>query len=79
MIKFYLAGNILSSYIIDLLPNYFYTSAMTNTDKPEKKQTGVRLSADLFKRLKYLSVDLERPLTDLFEEAVKDLLAKHQR
>jgi predicted DNA-binding protein len=52
---------------------------MTNTDKPEKKQTGVRLNADLLKRLKYLSVDLERPLTDLFEEAVEDLLTKHQR
>jgi predicted DNA-binding protein len=51
---------------------------MTTTDKPVKKQTGVRLDPDLMKRLKYLSVDLERPLTDLFKEAVEDLLQKYQ-
>jgi len=52
---------------------------MTTIEKPIKKQTGVRLDPELMKRLKYLSVDLERPLTDLFKEAVEDLLVKHQK
>jgi hypothetical protein len=43
-----------------------------------KKQTGVRLDADLMKELKYLSVDLERSLTDILDEAVRDILKKYQ-
>lgn len=48
-------------------------------EKSTKKQTGVRLSAEQIKRLKYLAVDLERPLTDLYAEAVEDLLQKYEK
>lgn len=51
---------------------------MTTTEKTAKKQTGVRLNPELIKRLKYLSVDLDRSLTDLFKEAVEDLLEKYK-
>lgn len=51
---------------------------METSKNPTKKQTGVRLNMELIKQLKYLSVDLDRPLTDLFDEAVKDLLQKYK-
>lgn len=52
---------------------------MTTTEKPTKKQTGVRLDPELMKRLKHLSVDLDISLTDLFKEAIEDLLAKRSK
>ena len=51
---------------------------MINSEKQIKKQTGVRLDSSLIKELKYLSIDRECSLTELFEEAVKDLLEKHR-
>lgn len=43
-----------------------------------KKQTGVRLDPAKLKKMKFLAVELERPLTSLFEEAVDDLLMKYK-
>lgn len=37
-----------------------------------------RIDAAMVKRLKFLSVELEKPLNDLFEEAIEDLLKKYQ-
>jgi uncharacterized protein (DUF4415 family) len=51
---------------------------MKSTNEPTKKQTGVRLDTDLIKSLKYLSVDLDRSLTDILDEAVRDILKKYQ-
>jgi predicted DNA-binding protein len=47
--------------------------------KIEKKQSGVRLNADVLKRLKHLSIDLERPFNALMEEAAEDLLKKYAK
>jgi predicted DNA-binding protein len=47
--------------------------------KIERKQSGVRLSNDLLKRLKHLSIDLERPFNTLIEEAAEDLLKKYSK
>jgi len=35
------------------------------------------MDANVIKQLKYLSVDLDRSLTDLLLEAIRDLLKKH--
>lgn len=43
----------------------------------ERVQTGIRLQPDLLKALKHLSVDLNRPLNVLVEEAIEDLLTKY--
>ena len=45
----------------------------------EKKMFATRIDADLFKKLKHLSVDAVTSIADLLEEAVKDLLKKHEK
>jgi len=45
----------------------------------ERKQSGVRLSTELLKRLRHLSIDLERPFNALMEEAAEDLLKKYAK
>lgn len=47
--------------------------------KSIRKQTGVRLDAELIKTLKHLAVDTGRSFTSLVEEAVQDLLKKHKK
>ncbi len=69
----------LSSYFVDMLPIKFYTSLMETPKDSIKKQTGVRLDANLIKNLKHLSVDLDRSLTDILDEAVRDILKKYQK
>jgi predicted DNA-binding protein len=51
---------------------------METTLKPKKKQTGIRLTPELIRELKYLSADTEKSLSALVEEAVQDLLKKYQ-
>jgi predicted DNA-binding protein len=51
---------------------------MTTQEKTVKKQTGVRLSPELIKQLKYLALDQDRSLTDIFEEAAKDIILKYK-
>ena len=36
------------------------------------------IESELIRRLKYLSADTERKLNDLLEEAIQDLLKKHE-
>jgi len=38
-----------------------------------------RIDADLLKKLKNLSVDADTSIANLLEEAVKDLLKKHEK
>jgi len=45
----------------------------------EKKIFASRIDADLFKKLKHLSVDADSSLEYLLEEAVKDLLTKYEK
>lgn len=37
------------------------------------------IEIELIKRLKYLHADTGRPLNDLLEEAIKDLLKKYEK
>ena len=44
----------------------------------EKKQVSFRIEPAMIKKLKFLAVELDRSLTDLFLEAIHDLLEKHK-
>ena len=45
----------------------------------DKKPVTFRIDPNLIKRLKYLALDHDKTLTDLFLEAIKDLLKKHEK
>ena len=44
----------------------------------EKKQVSFRIEPATIKKLKFLAVELDRSLTDLFLEAIDDLLEKYK-
>jgi predicted transcriptional regulator len=44
----------------------------------EKKQVSFRIEPAIIKNLKFLAVELDRSLTDLFMEAIHDLLEKYK-
>lgn len=43
----------------------------------EKKQVTFRIDPAIIKKLKFLAVEQDRSLTDLFLEAIQDLLKKY--
>jgi len=45
----------------------------------EKKQVSFRLERETIKKLKFLAVDQERSLTELYVEAIQDLLKKYKK
>ncbi len=44
-----------------------------------RKNITSSLETELVKDLKHLAVDTERPLNDLLEEAIQDLLKKYEK
>lgn len=44
-----------------------------------RKNLSTRIENDLQKEIKKLAIDLEKPLNDLLEEAIQDLLKKYDR
>ena len=44
-----------------------------------RKSLSTRIENDLQKEIKKLAIDLEKPLNDLLEEAIQDLLTKHEK
>lgn len=44
----------------------------------EKKMFTTQVNNDLLKEFKKLAIDLERPMNDILEEAMKDFLKKHE-
>jgi len=44
-----------------------------------RKNLSTRIENDLQKSIKKLAIDLEKPLNDLLEEAIKDLLNKYEK
>lgn len=44
-----------------------------------RKPLSTRIENDLQKEIKKLAIDLERPLNDLLEEAIQDLLKKYEK
>ena len=45
----------------------------------EKKMFATRIDPAILKELKHLSIDAETPISDLTEEAIKDLLKKYEK
>ncbi len=45
----------------------------------DKKQVTFRIDPVIIKKLKFLAVDQERSLTDIFLEAIQDLLKKYEK
>jgi predicted transcriptional regulator len=45
----------------------------------EKKQVTFRVEPAIIKKLKFLAVEKDRPLTNLFLEAIQGLLKKHEQ
>lgn len=45
----------------------------------EKKQVTFRIEPAIIKKLKFLAVEKDRSLTDLFLEAIQDLLNKYEK
>ena len=44
-----------------------------------RKNLTTSIDIDLIKLLKYLAADTSKPLNELFEEAIKDLLKKYEK
>ncbi len=44
-----------------------------------RKPLSTRIENDLQKEVKRLAIDLEKPLNDLLEEAIEDLLKKYEK
>ena len=45
----------------------------------EKKAVTFRIDPQIIKRLKYVALEQDKTLTDLFLEAIKDLLKKYEK
>jgi len=44
-----------------------------------RKPLSTRIENEIQKEIKKLAIDLERPLNDLLEESIKDLLKKYKK
>ena len=44
-----------------------------------RKNITTSIEIGLIKKVKYLAVDTEKPLNELFEEAIRDLLKKYEK
>jgi len=45
----------------------------------DKKQVSFRIEPKIIKNLKFLALELDRSLTDLFVEAIQDILKKYEK
>ncbi len=45
----------------------------------DKKMFSTRMNPIILKNLKHLSVDTEKPISELTEEAIQDLLKKYEK
>jgi len=52
---------------------FYYSLAMA------RKPLSTKIENDLQKEIKKLAIDLERPLNDLLEEAIRDFLKKYEK
>ena len=48
-------------------------------EKKERKNYNTKLDVNLIKKLKFLSVEKDTRQNDLLEEAIQDLLKKHEK
>lgn len=53
---------------------------MASAETPtERKQYGLRLAVSLMKEVKHIGVDKGKPMNELVEEGIRDLLRKYRR
>ena len=45
----------------------------------DKKQVSFRIEPSIIKRLKYIALEKDRSLTDIFLEAIQDVLKKYEK
>jgi len=74
MISRYQDINPLSSlFLIDFMTFFYYSLTMT------RKPLSTKIENELQKEIKKLAIDQERPLNDLLEEAIRDILKKYEK
>ena len=61
-----------SLFLIDFMTFFYYSLTMT------RKPLSTKIENDLQKEIKKLAIDQERPLNDLLEEAIRDILKKYE-
>ena len=44
----------------------------------ERKNVTTSIQIELIKKLRHLAVDVDKPLNELFEEAIQDVLKKYE-
>ncbi len=62
-----------SLFLIDFMTVFYYSLSMA------RKPLSTKIENDLQKEIKKLAIDQERPLNDLLEEAIRDLLKKYEK
>ncbi len=60
-------------FLVELKKHVLYIPTMV------RKSLSTRIEKDLQKEIKKLAIDLEKPLNDLLEEAIQDLLKKYEK
>lgn len=45
----------------------------------DRRTYSVRLQPEIMKKLRFLAVESEKPVSELLEEAIVDLVAKHSK
>ena len=65
--------DVLKPFLLVISAGLLYKASMA------RKTMTTSIDNDLQKEAKKLAIDLERPLNDLLEEAIKDLLKKYER
>ena len=45
----------------------------------QRKPLSTKIDRDLQKEIKKLAIDLEKPLNDILEEAIRDILKKYEK
>lgn len=72
----------MSLYHYITLCNYFFVAFLRSSIYKKimaRKNLSTRIEGDLQKEIKKLAIDLEKPLNDLLEEAIQDLLKKYEK
>jgi hypothetical protein len=58
---------------------FAFQRSITYNEIMTRKNLSTRIEGDLQKEIKKLAIDLEKPLNDLLEEAIEDLLKKYEK
>jgi len=51
---------------------------MKGINRMDKKQVSFRVDPNLIKKIKFLALELDKSLTDIFVEALQDIMKKYE-